>query len=198
MGCTRGARARWRDSSLSNHRTAIGKGECSSRHDLSFGVDLNRRHQTRPRGSRSSHQVAPPLRTLQEIPPPELHFHLELSARFFLPDLTMMPKFLESVAARYTSIGDEKYMSDEPVSTSSESEDGHVNWEFRRTNSSRRWWVLGVLWISSIALAVFATVMITAKSQSRDPLGTLASGFTSDFGESTSCNRLRKYVMTRH
>lgn len=83
-------------------------------------------------------------------------------------------------------IGDEKYLSDEPVSTSSGSDDGHVHWDFRRTYSSRPWWILGILWIASIVLAVFATVLVTTKNQARDPLGTLASGFTSDFGKHIS------------
>lgn len=94
-----------------------------------------------------------------------------------------MSKFLESVTARYSMVGDEKYMSDEPVSTSSGSDDGHVQWDFRRTYSRRPWWILGILWIASIGLSVLATTMVIRKNQAPNPLGTLASGFETEFGE---------------
>ncbi|KAI1158643.1 hypothetical protein F5B18DRAFT_70236 [Nemania serpens] len=108
----------------------------------------------------------------------------------------MVPKFIENVAARYSMIGDEKYLSDEPVSTSSGSDDGHVHWDFRRTYSSRPWWILGILWIASIVLAVFATVLVTTKNQARDPLGTLASGFTSDFAPAREAARGMRRTFT--
>ncbi|KAI1328859.1 hypothetical protein F5Y16DRAFT_409571 [Xylariaceae sp. FL0255] len=87
---------------------------------------------------------------------------------------------------RYLQIGDERYLSDVTEDGSSEADVDTVQWgilqKTYRTSRKTSWLILGGLWILSIILTAMVAVFLTLKSRARDPLGTLASGYASDFG----------------
>ncbi len=87
--------------------------------------------------------------------------------------------------AKYSQIEEEKYLSDEPDSAISESEADPLRWgvlqQTYRNSKKAPWLILALLWPLSIILTVVTTVFITLKMQAHDPLGTLASGYSTDF-----------------
>ncbi|KAI0905868.1 hypothetical protein F4823DRAFT_609400 [Ustulina deusta] len=87
--------------------------------------------------------------------------------------------------AKYSQIEEEKYLSDEPDSAISESEADPLRWgvlqRTYRNSKKAPWLILALLWPLSIILTVVTTVFIMLKMQAHDPLGTLASGYSTDF-----------------
>ncbi|KAI1148706.1 hypothetical protein F4825DRAFT_454176 [Nemania diffusa] len=87
--------------------------------------------------------------------------------------------------AKYSQIEEEKYLSDEPDSASSESEADPLRWgllqQTYRNGKKTPWLIIGILWPLSIILTAVTTMFITSKLQAHDPLGTLASGYSTDF-----------------
>ncbi|KAJ3568664.1 hypothetical protein NPX13_g6343 [Xylaria arbuscula] len=86
--------------------------------------------------------------------------------------------------AKYSRVEETKNLPDRLDNADSDSEDPSPWGVSQRTcqNGNKAPWVIvGSLWLLSIILTIFATVSITLKIQFRDPLGTLGSGYSTDF-----------------
>jgi hypothetical protein len=87
--------------------------------------------------------------------------------------------------ATYSKIRDEKYSSDESETVSYDGDDDLLHQSLlQRYRQGKRvpWPFLGILWATSIIMTALLTAFITWKIAASNPLGTFASGYSSDFG----------------
>ncbi|KAI1347179.1 hypothetical protein F5Y01DRAFT_319015 [Xylaria sp. FL0043] len=101
--------------------------------------------------------------------------------------------------AKYAKLQDEKYSSDESDQASCDLDVDQWHLSLLQAYGSRsrsRWVVLGILWVTSILITVVITAFTTWKILAYNEFGTLASGYSSDFGPARAVASIQQYRFT--